>query len=178
MEFQSMRFWVGVTDSDWFKPNDGAAIWREVVQRLHFTRLSDNGGARYGEPTLVAPRLGQGAFRVVVTDAYRRRCAITGERTLPVLEAAHILPFAENGPHGVTNGLLLRSDFHKLFDLGLVTVTPDLRVEVSSRIKEEWFNGKAYYRLHGQPLANVPSEVEQRPNAAFLQWHNENRFNT
>lgn len=52
-------------------------------------------------------RLGQGAFRIVVTDAYRRRCAITGEKTLPVLEAAHIIPNAENGPHIVTNGLLL-----------------------------------------------------------------------
>ena len=38
---------------------------------------------RYGQPILVAPRLGQGAFRVEVLDAYQRRCAITGERTLP-----------------------------------------------------------------------------------------------
>jgi putative restriction endonuclease len=40
----------------------------------------------------VQPRLGQGAFRLLVTDAYQRRCAVTGERTLPVLDAAHIRP--------------------------------------------------------------------------------------
>lgn len=95
---------------------------------------------------------------------------------MPVREAAHILPFAENGPHDIGNGLLLRADFHKLFDLGLVSMTPELRVEVSPRIKEEWFNGKAYYGLHGQYLKSVPERMEQRPRAAFLQWHNENRF--
>lgn len=41
--------------------------------------------ARYGEPFLAKARLGQGAFRVLVTEAYGRRCSITGERTLPVL---------------------------------------------------------------------------------------------
>jgi putative restriction endonuclease len=93
-----------------------------------------------------------------------------------VLEAAHILPFAEHGPNEVRNGLLLRSDFHKLFDIGLVTVTPELSIEISPQIREEWVNGKAYYRLHGQRLANVPSEPAHRPAPDFLRWHNENCF--
>ena len=154
----------------------GRGIWKkfEALQMTAFAEPDSN--LRYGEPALVAPRLGQGAFRVVVMDAYRRRCAITGESTLPVLEAAHILPFAELGPHDIGNGMLMRSDFHRLFDAGLITVTPDFRVEVSSRIKEEWFNGKSYYRLHGQKLASMPTPVEQRPKAAYLQWHNERRF--
>src|SRR6185436_7824776 len=54
---------------------------------------------RYGKPTIVYPRLGQGTFRVVVTDIYDRRCAVTRERTLPVLEAAHIRPYQKEGPH-------------------------------------------------------------------------------
>lgn len=80
---------------------------------------------RYGAEYLTRGRLGQGAFRVLVTDAYTRRCAITGEKTLPVLEAAHIRPYAEQGPHRVSNGLLLRSDLHTLFDRGYLTVTPE-----------------------------------------------------
>ena len=71
--------------------------------------------ARYGEPTLVRPRLGQGAFRVLVTDNYHRMCAVTRERTLPALEAAHIRPFAEGGEHEASNGVLLRRDLHSLF---------------------------------------------------------------
>jgi putative restriction endonuclease len=62
---------------------------------------------------LVQQRLGQGAFRLLVTDAYQRRCAVTGERTLPVLDAAHIKPYAASGPH----------DPHAQFDAGYITVS-------------------------------------------------------
>ncbi len=48
------------------------------------------------------------------------------------------------------NGLLLRRDIHSLFDRGYVTVTPELRFEVSRRIKEEFENGRDYYALHGR----------------------------
>ncbi len=73
---------------------------------------------RHGAPTLVTPRLGQGAFRLAMTDSYDRRCAVTGERTLPILDAAHIQAFAAGGAHEIANGLLLRTDIHRLFDLG------------------------------------------------------------
>lgn len=95
---------------------------------------------------------------------------------MPVLEAAHIQPYAENGPHDPANGLLLRSDFHKLFDIGLMTVTPDYHIEVSPRIREEWFNGKAYYRLHGQSLPRLPAQLDHRPGVEYLRWHNDNRY--
>jgi putative restriction endonuclease len=40
-----------------------------------------------------------------------------------------------------------------LFDAGYVTVTPELRFEVSRRIKEEFANGRHYYELHGKPIS-------------------------
>ena len=130
----------------------------------------DAGGERYGLPFLTRGRLGQGAFRVLVTDAYQRRCAVTGEKTLPVLEAAHIKPYAEEGPHRTNNGILLRSDLHRLFDLGYVTVTPDSRLLVSRRLKHEWQNGKAYYAHHGQELQIQPEQAADRPAPEFLRW--------
>lgn len=133
-------------------------------------------GERFGQEYLTRSRLGQGAFRVLVTEAYQRRCAITGEKTLPVLEAAHIQPFADLGPHQVTNGMLLRSDMHKLFDLGYITVTPELRVEVSSKLRQDWSNGRDYYAHHGRELIVMPTDVSQRPSSASLQWHNERVF--
>lgn len=132
-------------------------------------------GPRFGEPILIRPRLGQGSFRVLVTDTYERRCAITRERTLPALEAAHIRPYAEHGEHRVDNGLLLRRDLHALFDAGYLTVTPELQVEVSGRIREEFENGKDYYALHGKELW-VPTDAARRPNAEFLAWHQEQRY--
>ena len=122
------------------------------------------------------PRLGQGGFRVVVLDEYERRCSITGERTLPVLEAAHIQPYSEEGPHDVTNGILLRSDLHTLFDKGYLTVTNDLKVEVSRRIREEFSNGREYYALQGRELKVLPSDRSHRPEARFLEWHQNNCF--
>jgi putative restriction endonuclease len=124
----------------------------------------------YGEGTLVYPRLGQGSFRVLVTDLYGRRCAVTGERTLPVLEAAHIKPYAASGPHDPRNGLLLRSDLHTLFDRGYVTVTPGLRFEVSRRIRDEFENGRDYYALQGRSVS-PPRPAELAPSREFLDWH-------
>ena len=104
------------------------ALWETVNDRLSKISFSsvDQEQVRYGEPQLIHPRLGQGAFRVLVTDIYQRRCAVTRERTLPALEAAHIRPYSTGGTHEAQNGLLLRRDIHSLFDAGYVTVTQDL----------------------------------------------------
>lgn len=80
--------------------------------------LEESAPTMFGEPILIRPRLGQGSFRVLVTETYERRCAVTGEKVLPVLEAAHIHPVAADGVHRIDNGLLLRSDLHTLFDKG------------------------------------------------------------
>ncbi|MCL6442725.1 MAG: HNH endonuclease [Alicyclobacillus sp.] len=141
----------------------------DVVREISFEQ-------RYGIEQVFRPRLGQGAFRVMVTEAYHRRCAITGEKTLPVLDAAHIKPYSLNGPHAVTNGLLLRQDFHTLFDRGYITVNPDFRVEVSRRIKDDYGNGREYYALHGRRLVVLPEAETDRPSQEYLRWHNENVF--
>jgi putative restriction endonuclease len=156
---------------------EGLALWEAVNDRLNrpqITGLSEE-TSRFGEPHLIRPRLGQGAFRVLVTDIYRRRCAVTQERTLPALEAAHIRPYGDGGVHEARNGLLLRRDIHSLFDAGYVTVTPDLRFEVSRRIREEFNNGKHYYALHGNKI-ELPSDIGQCPDPHALGWHNENCF--
>jgi putative restriction endonuclease len=129
----------------------------------------------FGTPALIRPRLGQGAFRVMVTDAYGRRCAVTNERTLPVLEAAHIKPYSLVGTHEVSNGLLLRSDLHTLFDRGYVTVTPDLRLRVSGRIHEEFDNGGDYYAFDGRTI-RAPDAPDERPSRDLLEWHADTVF--
>ena len=127
----------------------GARLLHQLREALEGLQLHDSSAERYGSPIPIRPRLGQGAFRVVVTDAYGRRCADTGERVLPVLEAAHVRPYASGGEHTIDNGFLLRSDIHTLFDRGYLTITPDRVVKVSERIRDEFHNGRAYYALHG-----------------------------
>lgn len=151
---------------------EGARIWQELMLRVRTTRVEES---RFGAEQLIRPRLGQGAFRVLVTDSYDRRCALSGERTLPVLQAAHIKPYAVGGMHLVSNGVLFRSDIHMLFDRGYVTVTPDYRFEVSKRIREEFENGRDYYAFHGRPI-RLPTVDTRHPDPDLLRWHNENVF--
>jgi putative restriction endonuclease len=132
-------------------------------------------GPRYGAPVFVLPRLGQGSFQAAIIDAYARKCAITGERVLPVLEAAHIKDYAEGGEHRVDNGLLLRRDLHALFDRGYFTVSPKMDVVVSKRLKDQFHNGEEYLALTGHKL-HSPARLADRPNAEFLDWHNQHRF--
>ncbi|MGI6548587.1 MAG: HNH endonuclease [Syntrophomonadales bacterium] len=163
----------------------GKSLVRQVQEKLQNRQIngfnqntswSEEEGERYGAGHIVYPRLGQGAFRVVVTEAYNRRCAITGEKTLPVLEAAHIKPYSQQGPHHPANGILLRQDLHTLFDRGYMTVSPDFHIEVSKKIKEDFGNGRDYYALHGSKLREVPQNTIERPSREFLEWHNQNRY--
>jgi putative restriction endonuclease len=100
---------------------------------------------------------------------------VTGEKALPVLEAAHIKPVAAGGVHRVDNGLLLRSDVHTLFDRGYVTVTADRRFLVSGRLRTDYDNGEHYYQLHGSRVW-LPESEEERPGRELLEWHAETQF--
>jgi putative restriction endonuclease len=163
---------------------EGKRVWEACLSQYAVRRpaaplsgllTSSERGARYGQPNLVRPRLGQGTFRIAVLDAYGRGCAVTGEHSLPALEASHIRPYAHDGPHEIRNGLLLRADLHRLFDTGYATVTPDLRLEISDRLREDYRNGRSYYPLHGA-LVHVPANPSHRPDSAFVEWHREHVF--
>jgi putative restriction endonuclease len=85
----------------------------------------------------------------MVLDAYERRCAITGERALPVLHAAHIRPFSVTERHDLGDAVLLRSDIHALLDAGYITITPELRVQLSPRFALEFGTESDYLQLNG-----------------------------
>ncbi|SFJ60086.1 HNH endonuclease [Jannaschia pohangensis] len=79
----------------------------------------------------------QSAFRQALMSKRPNRCAITGTSELSVLEAAHIIPYSERFADRdmPENGLLLRSDIHKLFDAHLISINPEtMAIEVSDRI--------------------------------------------
>ncbi|MBA3074508.1 MAG: HNH endonuclease [Anaerolineae bacterium] len=153
----------------------GRSIWNYLQGSIRLPVMVRELQAQYGNPFFTYPRLGQGSFRVIVTDAYDRRCAVTSERTLPALEAAHIKPFAENGPLSVNNGVLLRRDLHALFDRGYLTITPEFKFEVSRKIKEEFENGHEYYQYHGSSI-RLPKNKKFYPSVDFLNWHNDSIF--
>ena len=152
----------------------GRDLWQRLQGSWAAATEEDTDGPR-GYWGRQLRRAGQNDFRVAVIEAYGRQCAVTQEHTLPVLEAAHIRPFAEDGPHDVNNGLLLRTDVHKLFDLGYATVDEHYRFVVSGHLRDEWNNGKDYYRRHGSPIV-LPSSPTDRPSQEYLEWHRTNVF--
>lgn len=183
--FLKPELWIPVPD-DWkgnivqgrsydLSVQPGLAMWTQLQSAMPLAVADSDVQAHYGNPQIILPRLGQGSFRVLVTDAYERRCAVTGEKTLPALDAAHIKPYSDNGQHLISNGVLLRRDLHALFDNGYITITPDLHVEVSRRIKEEFENGRDYYRHHGGNI-RLPTHASHRPAKEFLEWHNVNVY--
>jgi len=132
-------------------------------------------GPVYGDARLTPQRLGQQSFQAVVLSAYHHRCAVTGGRIRPVLQAAHIRPLPEGGEHRLDNGLLLRSDVHTLYDRGYLGVDPKHRLLVSPRLRAEFGNGEQFYSRAGQLIA-VPERRGDRPNREFLEWHLETVF--
>lgn len=153
----------------------GRDLWDAVRLRLRSQptlRDQIGEGEVFWSSALVRQRLGQGAFRILVTDTYDRHCAITGEKALPALEAAHIQPVTQEGKHRIDNGLLMRSDIHRLFDAGYVTITPDYKFHASRKLKGDFDNGEEYLRLQGSPIW-LPRDSDSRPKREFLEWHSD-----
>lgn len=183
--------WVEVPTS--FKPqnlsgavvdlesDEGRQLWAACLENAMFIAptvewIEDAADRqRRGRPQLVVPRLGQGSFRIAVLDAYGGACAVTGEHSLPALEAAHIRPWSSGGLHELSNGLPLRRDLHRLFDLGYVSARPDGQFIVSPQLLEEFANGHTYYALEGRTLLD-PDDANARPAQEVLNWHSQEVF--
>jgi putative restriction endonuclease len=160
---------------------EGQQLWAACLERAAVHALvpewvpSAFERQRHGEPQVITPRLGQGSFRLAVMEAYGGGCAVTGEHSMPALEAAHIRPYSEGGGHELPNGLVLRRDIHRLFDLGYVSIRPAGQFIVSPRLRTEFSNGHSYYALEGQQV-HLPRRPEAAPDGALLAWHSETVF--
>ncbi len=162
-----------------------SGYFAEVLHRLYGDQTSNEpldvelpwlrGGPVYGDPRLTPQRLGQQAFQAVVLRAYDRRCAVTGGHIRPVLQAAHIRPLPAGGEHRIDNGLLLRSDVHTLFDRGYLSIDPQYRLMVSTRLRYEFGNGEEFYSRQGTVIA-LPHRRADLPNKEFLAWHTDTVF--
>jgi len=115
----------------------------------------------------VRRRRGQREFRFRLMERFGEICAFSGIQPPQVLEAAHINSLAETGKHELDGGLLLRRDFHSLFDAHLMTVNPvSWRVEVAPRLK----SFASYGPLDGVDL-HIPTKA--RPASEIVRSHYE-----
>jgi hypothetical protein len=109
--------------------------------------------------TVAKRRRGQQEFRLALLKAIGSDCLISGPNPECVLEAAHIRSFAEHESHELNGGLLLRRDFHSLFDRRLIRVNPKKwTVEASPAIRKYETYNAIHLREIQPPEKNPPNE--------------------
>jgi putative restriction endonuclease len=113
----------------------------------------------------IVRRQGQPRFRAALLRLYHSRCAITGTDAIEALEAAHITPYRGTDTNTSQNGILLRSDIHTLFDLGLLSIDPrSMSVWLAQHLRDS-----SYRELEGRTIALPPSP--DRPSIEALTAH-------
>jgi len=115
----------------------------------------------------IVRRRGQKAFRFKMLRIYGGRCVICGCNVEAILEAAHITPYLGPETNRPGNGLLLRTDLHTLWDLGLIAIdTKEMKIWVSPNLigsEYEKYSGQFFVTPRG--IADWPSK-----NALDAHW--------
>ncbi len=116
------------------------------------------------------------AFVGAVKDAYENTCAMTGLKIIngggkAEVQAAHIMPVADNGPDSVRNGLALSGTIHWMFDRGLVSIDDDYSLLVARDKIPDTIDRM----LNADRRLRLPMRSELRPHRQFLK-HHQQRF--
>ena len=149
------------------KPADelGAALFLAREEAEQEAEVLIGHDRRDRELRAIYVRRGQRAFRRKLLKAYGKACAVTGCKITELLEAAHISPYRGEHTNKVSNGLLLRTDVHTLFDLGLLWINEDFTVQIAKSARRS-----PYQELHGLQVC-TPRAAADQPSARLLLDH-------
>lgn len=154
-----------------------ASLTNQSVEEMNGIREDELPKDGLERERIVKVRVNQRFFRTTVLASYQRRCCITGLAIPELLSASHIAPWAKDPSNRMNprNGLCLNLLHHKAFDAGLITITPEFRVRVSTSLASTTSEAtNAFFaRYHNQP-AELPRRF--LPDAILLDWHNKTVF--
>lgn len=171
--------------------NEFNSSWNNLVLEARRLRDALSPTDRGGEPLagLASPvgpsekvsarktRIHQAFFRDAILSSYEQTCCVTGLRLCEVLVASHIVPWSvsEQLRTDPRNGLCLSATFDRLFDSGLLTISPDLKVVMSKSLRS--FGDRQIEALicayHGSPMIRPHRFL---PDQTHLEWHRSNVF--
>jgi putative restriction endonuclease len=121
-----------------------------------------------------------GLFKQLVPKTYNNQCSFTGMQLTSTfnysfVDACHIMPFSYSHNDQVTNGIALCPNLHRAFDRGLVSISHDYRIMVSSHLIEDEAHPYGLTQLAGKDMS-LPNNEIHFPAVEGLNWHRENVF--
>jgi putative restriction endonuclease len=120
-----------------------------------------------------------GVFKREIPKIYNYQCAISGMRiestsNAQMVDACHIIPFANSKDDTITNGISLSPNLHRAFDRGLITISSNYTVQISSTIKEV-HSPFSLSQFEGKQLL-LPQNTNFHPSQNNFSWHREHTF--
>jgi len=120
-------------------------------------------------------RVNQSLFRKMVLTNFNNKCCITGITQSELIVASHILPWSKDKGNRLNpkNGLALNYLHDKAFDCGLLTVTEDLKIKISSKFyqsKDVLSIQQNFINYDGKLLIEPQKFF---PDVEFLKIHND-----
>jgi len=127
---------------------------------------------------IIKARVNQSFFRSSVLTSYNYTCCITGISTPELLIAGHIKPWSldEKNRLNPQNGIAINALHDKAFENGLITITADFKIKVSSLLlkqKKSPSIEEYFLKYDNQPII-LPTRF--LPDSEFLTYHNKERF--
>lgn len=119
--------------------------------------------------SLKVNRQHQSSFRQRLIEAYGGKCMISGCTELSTLDACHIVPAGPKETYLTRNGLLMRTDLHRLFDEGLLSINPH------TALVETKSNSLDYQKFNNRRVF-FPIDEEDGPDPLSLMNHYELYF--
>jgi len=113
-------------------------------------------------------------FRKAILEIYNNQCSVSGlkvadAKNRSLVDACHIMPFAETYNDSIRNGLALSPTFHRAFDRGLIAISNKYKVIVHPKLKD--FNPDSGIRQYENHDIILPQEEKFYPSLKSLQEH-------
>ncbi|MDB5062047.1 MAG: putative restriction endonuclease [Mucilaginibacter sp.] len=124
---------------------------------------------------LVIVRVNQSLFRKMVLTNFNNKCCITGIKQTELIVASHILPWSNDKGNRINpkNGLALNTLHDKAFDCGLITITEDLKIKVSSSFLKNQDIPSIKHNFIDYDGKSLIEPQKFFPDVEFLKVHNE-----
>jgi len=127
---------------------------------------------------MIKVRVNQTFFRQSILASYNSTCCITGIKQPELLIAGHISPWGKDEKNRLNprNGIAINALHDKAFEAGLISITPEYKIKVSSILSQQKKNSEIenYFLKYQNKPIRLPSRF--LPDPEFLKYHYNERF--